>query len=149
MNWPLAMRNLGMRSTFQSLPLPMDSGGVSGRLKRLYSCRGEKSRKQKLNLASPRNLWSWQNLKHCEGYGAERIKTIKTGSWCTMALDVKWDVLRGIKYIDCFYRSQEPFTLPPPEGWWKSSRLHSKGSCPCAGPFSHSQTWSRTECIPA
>lgn len=36
-DWPLAMRNFGMRSTFQSLPLPIDSGGVSGRLKRLYS----------------------------------------------------------------------------------------------------------------
>lgn len=37
-DWPLAMRNFGMRSTFQSLPLPMDSGWLSGRLKRLYSC---------------------------------------------------------------------------------------------------------------
>lgn len=35
---PLAIRNFGMRSTFQSRPFPMDSGGLPGRLKRLYNC---------------------------------------------------------------------------------------------------------------
>ena len=38
---PFAMRNFGMRSTFQSLPRPMLAGGVSFLPKCLYSCEGQ------------------------------------------------------------------------------------------------------------
>lgn len=71
------------------------------------------------------------------------MKTVKRK---LMALDVKWDVVQDIKCYWLVYRSQEP--LPPPAGWWKSSHHHSRGFCPYAGPFSHSQTWFQTECIP-
>ena len=33
---PFAIRNLGIKSTFQSLPLPMDAGGAPGILNLLY-----------------------------------------------------------------------------------------------------------------
>lgn len=39
---PLAIRNLGIRSTFQSLPLPIDSGGDPGKPNLLYNLRGKK-----------------------------------------------------------------------------------------------------------
>lgn len=34
---PFAIRNLGIKSTFQSLPLPMDAGGAPGILNLLYN----------------------------------------------------------------------------------------------------------------
>lgn len=75
------MRNLGMRSTFQSLPLPIDSGGESGRVKRLYSCEGEGDRGEKhepyLTSLKPARI----GRRHMV---VGKIKTIKT------ATDAQW-----------------------------------------------------------
>lgn len=137
------MRNLGMRSTFQSLPLPIDSGGLSGRLKRLYSCGREQESETATTSCEAETyrahrIWSITQDK-------TQMKTVKTADDASGSemghTEGHKNVLIGFIGPVC--------PLPPPGGWWKNSHHHSMGSCPCAEPSSHSQTWSRTECIPA